>query len=71
MRVEAERVGMNAGRLKRIGPCMQAYVDRGIYAGVATLIARRGQIVHEACSAGATRKPGCRWRRTRSSASIR
>ena len=47
MRVDAERVGMNAGRLKRIGPCMQAYVDRGTYAGIATLIARRGQIVHE------------------------
>jgi CubicO group peptidase (beta-lactamase class C family) len=47
MRVEAaENVGMNAGRLKRIGPCMQSYVDRGVYAGVSTLIARRGKIVH-------------------------
>ncbi len=47
MRVEAaESVGMNADRLKRIGRCMQAYVDRGIYAGVSTLIARRGKIVH-------------------------
>ena len=47
MPVEAsESVGMIAERLKRIGPCMQAYVDRGIYAGVSTLVARRGRIVH-------------------------
>ena len=41
-----ETAGMNARRLERIGPAMQAYVDRGVYAGIATLIARRGQIVH-------------------------
>ena len=47
MRVEApESVGMNEARLKRIGRCMQAYVDRGVYAGVSTLIARHGRIVH-------------------------
>jgi CubicO group peptidase (beta-lactamase class C family) len=43
----AEFVGMNATRLERIGPVMQAYVDRGIYAGVSTIIARRGVVVHE------------------------
>ena len=32
--------------LERVAPCMQGYVDRGVYAGVSTLIARRGHIVH-------------------------
>ena len=43
----AESVGMDAARLERIGPAMQAYVDRGIYAGVSTIIARRGIVVQE------------------------
>jgi CubicO group peptidase (beta-lactamase class C family) len=41
-----ESVGMSASRLRRIDPAMQAYVDRGVYAGVITLVARRGKIVH-------------------------
>ena len=43
----AESVGMSAARLERIGPAMQAYVDSGIYAGVSTIVARRGVVVHE------------------------
>ena len=42
-----ESVGMSARRLERIRPAMQAYVDRGVYAGITTLIARRGKVVHE------------------------
>ena len=42
----SEAVGMNARRLERIKPAMQSYVDRGIYSGISTLIARRGRIVH-------------------------
>ena len=42
----SEAAGMNARRLERIRPAMQAYVDRGVYAGIATLVARRGKIVH-------------------------
>jgi CubicO group peptidase (beta-lactamase class C family) len=42
----AEAAGMSARRLERIRPAMQAYVDRGVYAGIVTLIARRGRIVH-------------------------
>ena len=42
----SEAVGMSARRLERIGPAMQAYVDRGVYAGINTLIARRGKVVH-------------------------
>ena len=43
----AESVGMDPARLARIGPAMQAYVDRGTYAGVSTIVARRGIVVHE------------------------
>jgi CubicO group peptidase (beta-lactamase class C family) len=42
----SEAVGMSACRLERIRPAMQAYVDRGVYAGINTLIARRGKVVH-------------------------
>jgi CubicO group peptidase (beta-lactamase class C family) len=42
----SEAAGMSARRLERIRPAMQAYIDRGVYAGIATLIARRGKVVH-------------------------
>jgi CubicO group peptidase (beta-lactamase class C family) len=42
----SEAVGMNAKRLERISPAMQAYVDSGVYAGINTLVARRGKVVH-------------------------
>lgn len=42
----SEAVGMSGSRLERIRPVMQSYVDRGVYAGVSTLIARRGKVVH-------------------------
>lgn len=38
--------GMSAAGLARIGPAMRAYVDDGRAAGVMTLVARRGQVVH-------------------------
>ena len=38
---------MSAERLARIDPAMQAYVDRGVFAGVSTIVARRGEIVHQ------------------------
>lgn len=44
--VSPESVGMNAQRLARIKPHMQTYVDQGQFAGISTLIARRGSIVH-------------------------
>jgi CubicO group peptidase (beta-lactamase class C family) len=44
---EAKSVGMSASRLARIGPAMQAYIDRGIYSGVRTLVARRGVVVQD------------------------
>jgi CubicO group peptidase (beta-lactamase class C family) len=42
----SDAVGMNGLRLGRIGPAMQSYIDRGVYAGIVTLIARRGKPVH-------------------------
>jgi CubicO group peptidase (beta-lactamase class C family) len=42
----SDAAGMSARRLERIRPAMQAYVDRGVFAGINTLIARRGKVVH-------------------------
>ncbi len=39
-------VGVDAGRLGRIDALMQGYVDRGVYAGINTVVARRGTVVH-------------------------
>ena len=41
-----EDVGLSSERLARIGPAMQKHVDAGEIAGVVTLVARRGRIVH-------------------------
>jgi CubicO group peptidase (beta-lactamase class C family) len=41
-----ESVGMSAERLERVTTAMQGYIDRGQVAGVVTLIARRGKVVH-------------------------
>ena len=38
--------GFDKGRLARIGPAMQGYVDRGIYAGVGVLVARGGEVAY-------------------------
>lgn len=41
-----EAVGISTQRLDRISPAMQTYVDPHGYAGISTMIARRGQIVY-------------------------
>ena len=41
-----EEVGLSSEVLARIGPAMQDFVDQGPAAGVMTLVARRGEIVH-------------------------
>jgi CubicO group peptidase (beta-lactamase class C family) len=41
-----EEVGMRSQILKRIKPAMQAYVDRRQIAGLSTMIARNGKVVH-------------------------
>jgi CubicO group peptidase (beta-lactamase class C family) len=41
-----EEVGFSASRLSRIGTAMQHYVDQSKLAGLITLVARRGKVVH-------------------------
>jgi CubicO group peptidase (beta-lactamase class C family) len=43
---EAEELGFSPQRLTRIGAVMQRYVDEGKLAGMVTLLARRGAVVH-------------------------
>ena len=43
---EPEAVGMSSERLERLDTVMQGYVDRNEVAGVVTLVARRGKVVH-------------------------
>jgi CubicO group peptidase (beta-lactamase class C family) len=42
----AEEVGMSSKRLERIKPVMQAYVEQKKIAGLSTMIARKGKVVH-------------------------
>jgi len=46
MTTDPQAVGMSAPRLERIGPAMRAYVDRGVVAGINTMVIRRDQVVH-------------------------
>ncbi len=45
-RGDAGGVGVDATRLGRIDALMQGYVDRGVYAGINTVVTRRGTVVH-------------------------
>ncbi len=47
--IAPESVGMSSGRLSDMHTAMQAFIDQGKLAGIATLIARRGQVVHFGC----------------------
>jgi len=44
--VAAEKVGMSSERLDRITQMSQRYVDEGKFAGVVTMVARKGKLVH-------------------------
>ena len=44
-----EEVGLSATRLKRIDRIMQRYVDEEKFAGIVTMVARRGKVVHFEC----------------------
>jgi CubicO group peptidase (beta-lactamase class C family) len=41
-----EAVGCNSERLARIKPVMQSYIDQHGFAGISTLLARRGHVIH-------------------------
>lgn len=47
MTAAPESTGMSSERLERIRPAMQAVVDRGLVAGIHTVITRRGRVVHD------------------------
>ena len=47
---EPETVGMSSERLERLDRVMQDYIDRNEVAGVVTLVARRGKVVHFSAS---------------------
>jgi CubicO group peptidase (beta-lactamase class C family) len=55
---EPESVGMSSERLARIGPAMQAYIDRGEVAGTVTMVARRGKVVWTDARGFANREEG-------------
>jgi len=44
--VDPENVGFSSSRLERIKPAMRAYVDQNLFAGLSTMVARKGKIVH-------------------------
>jgi CubicO group peptidase (beta-lactamase class C family) len=44
--VTPEQAGFSASRLSRIGALMQDYVDQNKLAGLVTMVARRGKVVH-------------------------
>ena len=39
-------MGFDKGRLQRITPAMQSYIDRGVYAGVSVLVAQGGEVAY-------------------------
>lgn len=47
--ITPEDVGLSTGRLQRIHPVMQACVDQRQCAGILTLIARCGELIHLGC----------------------
>lgn len=48
-KIKPEAVGFSAERLARIRPALQRYVDAGKIAGMVSLVARQGKIVHFDC----------------------
>ncbi len=54
----AGSVDVDAKRLGRIDTVMQGYVDRGVYAGIATVVARRGTVVRAGTYGWSDREAG-------------
>jgi len=44
-----DEVGLSSARLERINTVMQSYVDQEKYAGLITMVARRGKVAHFEC----------------------
>ena len=45
--VRPSKVGMSGERLERIGPVMQKFIDEKNVAGIISLVARDGRVVHQ------------------------
>lgn len=43
---KAEKVGISTDQLKHLTSLSQSYIDKGQYAGIVTLVARKGKVVH-------------------------
>lgn len=54
----AKSVGVDAKRLGRLDALMQGYIDRGVYAGIATMVARRGTVVQAGVYGWSDREAG-------------
>ena len=55
---QPESIGFSSERLGRIRAGMQGYIDRQQMAGMITLVARRGQVVHLECQGWMDREAG-------------
>ena len=44
--IQPENVGLSSTRLQHVSRVMQQYVDQQVFAGIITLIARKGQVAH-------------------------
>lgn len=55
---DARSVGIDPKRLGRLDALLQGYVDRGVYAGIATAVMRRGTLVHAATYGWSDREAG-------------
>jgi CubicO group peptidase (beta-lactamase class C family) len=44
--VQPDSVGLSSERLARIKGVMQSYIDRGVFAGISTLVARKKEVAH-------------------------
>jgi len=55
---DAGSVGVDAKRLGQIDALMQGYVDRGVYTGINTVVARRGTVVHTGTYGWSDREAG-------------
>ena len=62
MNHQPESVGLSSERLARIGPAVGKYVADDKLAGVVTLVARHGQVVHHACTGMLDREAGAAMR---------
>ena len=56
--IDASEVGLSPERLARIRPAMERHVGEGKLAGVVTLLARGGRIVHHEAIGGLERDGG-------------